>query len=1397
MDAAASKTATAPPPAPSGRRVHWSLRWLGGLVTAVLLFVAVVALGVDTDAGHRFIVDRIGELRLASGLRIHVGRIDGSIWRHARIRDLRLSDPQGIFLEARTVDLDWRPARWMAHRLHVDRLASDLVILRRLPKLRPGKPGAPLIPGYRVHIGELDLRLRFEPGVAGADRRLVHIVGQADTGRGRAVIGLRASSSAGDRLVMALDTEPDLDVFDLDARLLSPADGVVPGLFGARRPVAMLVDGTGRWAGWHGRARLDVAGQRIADLALTEAHDNYALSGRIRPASITHGKLQRLTSPVIQVAGGAHYKDRRVDGTLKLASVALTLVAKGTIDLAHGAFDPLRVDLALLKPPALFPNMTGREIRLHSEFRGAFGTAAYRYAAASPHFAFDNTGFEDAKAEGAGHLGGHELTVPIRFIARRVTGVGDVAGGILANLSVQGTLHVTTKLLTGEGLALRSDKLNGKLALLVDLDTGRYAVDLSGGLQRYLIPGLGIVDVLTELKAVPGAGDHGTVVQGRGRAWVRRFDNVFLRSLAGGLPSLDTQLTRTPDGIIHFAGLKLTAPSISITGSGLRRRDGSFQFEGGGRQSIYGIFKLALDGMIDHPKIALLLDSPVNALGLAAVKLDLDPIDGGFAMKSAGGSTLGPFTGSGAILTTPGAPTVIRVDALNVSGTKASGQLRSDPGGFTGQLAVAGGGLAGTLDFAPVGTNQHIAAHIAADRATLAGDIGSSVRRGRVDADLLLDPAGTHVDTTVTAQGLRRGSISLARLAANAKLVGGMGELHASVAGSRGRAFAFQTDTTIAADSYTVHGQGQVDGHPVSLATPAQLRHVGNQWVLSPASLSFAGGSATVAGRFGTETTGFEASLNAMPLAVLDMFKPGLGLSGAATGRLSYAQAAPGALPAGRADLRIRGLSRAGLVLSSRPVDLGVTAVMGNGKVAARAMAVSGGQVIGRAQGLLAPIGGAGNVADRLLAAPLFAQLRYNGPIDTLWRLSGIETIDLSGPVAIGADIGGTLHDPVIRGSLATSAARIESATTGTIIEGIRARGRFDGSRLLIDQFAGSTKDNGSLTGHASFDFAGAHGLGMDIALNASHAVLLARDDIGATVTGPLTIKSDGRGGTIAGAVRLDRSSYRFGKATAQAVPRLPVREFNRPDEDEVEAPPSPWSLDLTTDAHNLLFVRGLGLDSEWRAKLVIKGAVDNPAITGRADLVRGNYEFAGRRFDLDRGVIRFTGTQPVDPALDIVANASIQGVNASIRVAGTGTKPDISFTSVPALPEDELLSRLLFGTSIANLSAPEALQLASAVAALRNSGGKGLGLDPINAIRRVAGLDRLRIEPADVTTGQKTSIAAGKYIGKRTYVELVTDGQGYSATRVEFQVTRWLSLLSSVSTIGRQSANVRISKDY
>ena len=567
------------------------------------------------------------------------------------------------------------------------------------------------------------------------------------------------------------------------------------------------------------------------------------------------------------------------------------------------------------------------------------------------------------------------------------------------------------------------------------------------------------------------------------------------------------------------------------------------------------------------------------------------------------------------------------------------------------------------------------------------------------------------------------------------------------------------------------------------------LTRSGDGWALAPTSISFAGGNATVSGRSGSAPE-VHAQLGAMPLDVLDLFWPNLNLSGSATGRLDYAWKSN---RSGRLDLKVHGLSRAGLVLASKPIDVAIAALVSGNQAGLRAVAASDGAIVGRAQARFAPLGSGPLVAE-LMNAPLFAQLRYAGPADTLWRLTGSEVIDMSGPLAVGADIGGRLANPQIRGSLRTQDGRLESQVTGMVIDHVASQARFSGPQLIFSQITGQTVNGGSINGNGSVTFSGGKTL-LNMSFNASQALLLNRDDVAARVTGPIQLKSDGNGGTISGDLKLIKGRFQLGRASAAAaVPQLNVRETGLDEEDVIEPTAlHPWHLNLKLAGGDLQ-VTGLGINSRWTTSLQIGGLADQPRFTGRADLVQGNYDFAGRIFRLDRGVIRFQGESPPDPLLDIHAVAAVQGLDATIRVAGTGLRPEITFASSPPMPQDELLSRILFGTSITNLSAPEALQLASAVAALQSGSGT---LDPINALRRAIGLDRLRIVPADVATGQKTAIGAGKYITRKLFVEVVTDGQGYSATQVEYQMTRWLSVLSTVSTIGRSSASVRVSKDY
>ena len=173
--------------------------------------------------------------------------------------------------------------------------------------------------------------------------------------------------------------------------------------------------------------------------------------------------------------------------------------------------------------------------------------------------------------------------------------------------------------------------------------------------------------------------------------------------------------------------------------------------------------------------------------------MNLEPNAAGFAWRAEGGSTLGPFTGDGTILLPPGQPAIVQVAALNVSGTRASGALRSDPGGFTGQLDVAGGGLDGRLLFGPFRGHQRIHVDLRANDARFAGPPPVMIRRGTIAGIVFLDPAGTTIEGRLAARGVSRGPLSIANVDAQASLRAGVGRC---AAGSRARADAISRSTS-------------------------------------------------------------------------------------------------------------------------------------------------------------------------------------------------------------------------------------------------------------------------------------------------------------------------------------------------------------------------------------------------------------------------------------------------------------------------------------------------------------------------------------------------------------------------------------------------------------------------
>lgn len=1387
-----------PPPAPVPRRRAWDgrwQRWLAGLIVTILLIVAAAVAWLDTSGGHRFLATRIATIKSSSGLRIHVGAIEGSIYRKAVLRDLILSDPKGKFLEAPRVELDWWPFAWLSNRLDIDRLVIPRATLHKLPKLNPTERRGPILPGFDIRLMQFSVgQLDIAPGVTGRVQRAT-MSGDADIRGGRAIIDLSARTLDGsDALTIALDSRPDKDRFALDVTVNAPKTGVLAAMAGLKQDANLRIGGKGSWSQWDGRLAATLDAAPVADFTLAARSGAYSARGTVEGNAIAgNGLVRRIAAPRLTVRADGTMVERVIDGRLSLRSAALDMTADGAIDLRNNALDNMRVDVKLARPEALIKTMRGKDIAAKVRLDGAFTALGYEYLLTARQIAIEKAIINDVRAEGKGRATGKGPTlIPLRLRARSLDGQGDLVGGIVRNFQLDGVLQLDGQKIVSNPMQLRSDKLRGKLTVIADLATGRYDAGLDGQIVGLFIRGLGVVDLTSKLRAVPRS-DGGFGLSGNALARVRRLDNDFLRTLGGGLPTLRSRLELMKDGQFALSDMQLTSPLLNLTARGIRHRDGSLHLEGSGRHGRYGPVTLTLDGMIERPTVDLLLARPMDALGLRDVRAKLIPDANGYSYTANGGSTLGPFTARGVILLPQGGQAVVRVANLAVSGVTASGDIRPIAGGLDGQLSVMGP-VTGYINFKPNDANQQVQLKLTASDAAFEGPTIIEVRRGTLDGTILLDPTGTTVTATAQARGLRVGGVLLGRFAANAELVDGKGKIRGSLSGQRGRLFDLQGEAQVEPDRIRLTAAGTIDKRPIRLTRAALLTRAEDGWRLSPATISYAGGSLQLAGELGGESTHIEARMQKLPLALLDIAYDNLGLGGMATGSLSYVQPR-GGLPTGKAELRIRGLSRSGLSLSSRPVDVGVNAVLTGERLATRMVFVADGKTIGQAQALLNPLGTEGGLVTRLNSAPFFGQLRFNGTADTLWRLTGVEIVDIAGMVGVSADVRGTLGAPVITGNFTTDNAAINSPVTGMRLKGVKARGRFSGAQLVISSFAATAQNGGTVNGTGRFTFNGIAGVGMDLSLQADNAALLERDDIAATVTGPITLKSDGVGGTIGGDLVLNKSRFTMGRAAAVAqIPELKVVEVNRRG-DEIERPRTnvPWALAIKARARNRLTVTGLGLDSEWRADLDIGGTVTNPAIAGRAQLVRGGYEFAGRRFELREGNIQFDGKVPVNPTLDISAEADVSDLSATIHVGGTGLKPDITFTSVPALPQDELLSRILFGTSITNLSAPEALQLASAVGSLQGNGG----LDPINAVRKAAGLDRLRIIAADPTQGQGTSIAAGKYLTRKTYVELITDGQGYSATRMEYQVTRWLSLLAAISTLGRESANVRISKDY
>jgi translocation and assembly module TamB len=189
--------------------------------------------------------------------------------------------------------------------------------------------------------------------------------------------------------------------------------------------------------------------------------------------------------------------------------------------------------------------------------------------------------------------------------------------------------------------------------------------------------------------------------------------------------------------------------------------------------------------------------------------------------------------------------------------------------------------------------------------------------------------------------------------------------------------------------------------------------------------------------------------------------------------------------------------------------------------------------------------------------------------------------------------------------------------------------------------------------------------------------------------------------------------------------------------------------------------------------------------VGGGFNLVRGSFTISGNKLTLVQpGRVGFDGTglkKKLDPSLDFTAQTSVSDDTITLTIGGLADAPQFTLTDSQGLPQDQIMSLLLFSQPAAQLSALQVAEVGAALATLTGVGGGGS--NPLTKLQKTLGLDRLTVganTTTSATGAPETSgaaIAAGRYVSKRVYVEARQTTTGTSQVQVDIDLTKHLKL--------------------
>ena len=1321
------------------------LKWLFGIVLVLLalpvILVVLVLLIANVDPGRRLIENQTASL---TGGMVRLQGLAGRFPDALRVGQIQVSDAKGPYVTVSNVVLDWSPLKLLRRIAQVDRLRADRVDFTRLPQSesKTSSSGGSFSLPIRVDVRHLHVdQAEIGAPVAGVAATLA-VDGAADLPtltQGTVQLDVRRLDSPGHYAVDGRVT-PD------DIRATLKADEPARGLISSAAHLPDL-----------GAIKLEasVNGPRDAlgtQLGITAGQLAASASGTVDLDHEAADLAVKAQAPAMAPAAGISWQSVLLDATLHGpftkpdadGTVKIDLLEAGGARIGSLAADVtgnsgavrLHATVRDLHVPGPKPDLFAADpVVLDASARLDEADRPLTFKLRHALVALDGT----AQTEGAQQVHAH-LALP--DLAPLAAAAGTALAGH-TDLDIQAAMQDGTTKAAVKGQVA----ITGGQAPVPALIGDNASIDLAASMHDQ--------DITLSRLAVNGKALAVTAQGGLSDQTLNADWTVALADLAAVTPSGVTPVLAGRVDAKGHAGGKLNDLAVQA--------DIDADLAAKGYTPGHIAAKIDATGLPSRPHATVdadgtLLDAPLT------LALTADEANGAAKVDIAKASWKS-LRGSGTASLTP--PALV-----------PTGNLKLDLGRLADLQPLLGRPLTGQANATLDSDNNRAKLLLTVRDAALPGT--AAISRAMLNATVI-DPNGhPAIDGTLTADGVSAGSARSISAKATAK-----GPIDA-------------VGLTLAADA------PDLAGGPAKLTTAGTLDATGKtlalarmeaSWkqqalrLLAPAKFAFADGVAidrlrlgfrqavlTVAGSAGSKLD-LTASLRNLPADIGTIIDPAYAADGVITAdaRLTGTSARPeGTIKLSATGVRQRqgpgqALPAANLVAKA---DLRGTSALLDTKLTAGPshLSLTGSAPLAQSG---AQSGTQGNALD----------LKTDGHVD-LAMLNPLLTAQgrrARGEVDLNATVTGTMAAPRVIGTAQLSNGDVTDYALGARVTNLVALVQATGDSIRLTRFSGKAGP-GTLGGNGSISLAGA--MPVDLHFTADNARPLSSDLITALIDANLAVQGNVKGDLQAGGtVHVRRADIRVPDKLPPSVAVLPVRDANTPPPSQPEAESqSRIALNLTLDAPEQVFIRGRGLDAELGGVIHIRGTAAKPVPDGGLHLRRGTLSVIGTTLTFTEGTIDFSGDGLADPSVHFVANSTTATIVATLTVGGTAKDPKITLSSVPDMPQDEILSQLLFGTSTSKLSP---LQLAQIAAALASLSGAGSGFDPLESLRTTFGLDRLSVGSS--STGSPT-LEAGRYLTRGVYLgaKQSASGNGTQAT-VQVDITKGLKL---ETTAGSGSAS-------